>query len=146
MCSYCGCEAETVISELMADHAEIALMVDHVNAALARGNRTAAAATCGEIAQLFSAHARKEEEGLFAALRSDPLAAEAVRELESEHRQLELSLEKAARGLSAPADIFLALATLLDHANREDTDVFPVALQVLPDSAWERIQATSASN
>lgn len=140
VCSYCGCEAESVIAELMADHADIALRVDKVNAALAVGDRDAAMTICAEIAALFSAHTRKEEAGLFAELQLDTLATSTIGELEAEHRQLEESLAKAAAGAAAAEDVFLALESLLDHANREDTDVFPVALQVLPDAAWDRVK------
>jgi hypothetical protein len=45
----------------------------------------------------------------------------------------------AAGDLSA---IGRTLAALLDHAEREDTDLFPAALLLLPDDAWLRINKT----
>ena len=137
MCSYCGCESEAVIAELMGEHAAIASMVDQVSAALHRGDRSEAESVCARIGAMFARHGRMEEDGLFSELRADPIATGTVAELEQDHRRL---YEGLARVPTASAgEILEMLAELLDHANREDTDVFPTALQVLPDRAWERI-------
>ena len=137
MCSYCGCESEAVIAELMGEHAAIASMVDKVSAALHRGDRSGAESACAAIAAMFARHGRMEEDGLFSELGADPIATDTVAELEQDHRRL---YEGLARVPTASAgEILEMLAELLDHANREDTDVFPTALQVLPDRAWERI-------
>ena len=137
MCSYCGCESEAVIAELMGEHAAIASMVDQVSAALHRGERAEAESVCAGIAAMFARHGRMEEDGLFSELRADPIATDTVAELERDHQRLYDGLARVPT--ASAGEILDMLAELLDHANREDTDVFPTALQVLPDRAWERI-------
>lgn len=138
MCSYCGCEGEAVIAELMADHARLAELARLVRQALAEGRASEAAENCARMAALFTAHGAKEETGLFAQLRLDPIATGAVEQLEAEHRHLESALLAGPRALGAAA-LVEALDLLAAHAEREDTDVFPVALQVLPDEAWAKM-------
>jgi hypothetical protein len=87
---------------------------------------------------LFAVHSQLEEEGLFAELMTDPLATDAISELTAEHRSLQSGLAALASG--APDASLSTLDTLVVHADREDTDVFPVALQILPNSAWERVK------
>lgn len=138
MCSYCGCESETVISELMGEHATISALAREVQAALHQGDRGRAERACAEIASLFSVHGQKEERGLFTELALDSLATATVAELAADHRRLDAALA-AAPGMDEKA-IASVLDDLLGHANREDTDVFPTALQILPDDAWERVK------
>ena len=144
MCSYCGCEAEAVIAELMADHAQLANLAHLARQALVDGDLGIANEQCARIARLFAVHGKKEEEGLFAELRLDPIATEAVEELEAEHRRLDSALSTGPSDLGAAgfADILDLLAA---HAEREDTDVFPVALQVLPNEAWDRMAKAQES-
>ncbi len=142
MCSYCGCEAEAVIAGLMAEHARLAELSRLLRQALADGDAELAATSCAEMAALFAAHVAKEEQGLFAELALDPIATGAVAELEAEHRQLDAALAAgpAQQGTDGLIDTLDLLAA---HADREDTDVFPVALQVLPNGAWERMAKAS---
>ncbi len=98
MCSYCGCEAEAVISQLMEDHAEIASMVRDVRSAAASGQAGVAKDICAKISSLFAVHSQLEEEGLFAELMSDPLATDAISELTTEHRSLQSGLAALASG------------------------------------------------
>jgi hemerythrin-like domain-containing protein len=144
VCSYCGCGAEAVIAELMAEHAQLAELSRLLRRALADGEAELAAVRCAELAAFFAAHGAKEEQGLFAELALDPIATAAVAELSAEHRQLDGAF---AAGLPARGEgaIIAALDLLAAHADREDTDVFPVALQVLPDGAWERMAKASQS-
>jgi hypothetical protein len=126
-----------VIAELMSEHAAMALMAGQVGAALQAGDRQRALAVCAEISALWERHGHKEELGLFAELRADPIATGTVAELEQDHRRLSAALAGAAG--ATQGELLSTLAELLDHANREDTDVFPTALQVVPDLAWERV-------
>lgn len=137
MCSYCGCDSEALVAELMQDHERIGTLVIQANAALADGDPDRAAALCGRIARLFEAHGAKEEDGLFSELRGEGLAVDSVARLESEHRELEIGLALLAAGdLRALGRV---LAQLVDHAGREDTDLFPAALMLLSNEAWVRV-------
>jgi hemerythrin-like domain-containing protein len=122
----------------MEDHAEIASMVRDVRSAAASGQAGVAKDICAKISSLFAVHSQLEEEGLFAELMSDPLATDAISELTTEHRSLQSGLAALASG--APDASLSTLDALVVHADREDTDVFPVALQILPNPAWERVK------
>ncbi|HET9733375.1 MAG TPA: hemerythrin domain-containing protein [Acidimicrobiales bacterium] len=137
MCSYCGCESEAVIAELMAEHEQIRDLAHRAKAALTSGDVTTTASFCADIGRLFAAHDSKEEAGLFAELTADGEAAGAVSDLVGEHRALEAALENLAGGDVAGLDG--VLTRLLDHAAREENDLFPAALQLLADGAWARI-------
>jgi hypothetical protein len=137
MCSYCGCESEAVVAELMAEHETVGLMARRASTALATGDRRTTLDTCAEIAALFDAHGGKEEAGLFAELRAEGLAVDVVRGLEADHRRIEVGLALLAAGDTS--HLGQVLAELLDHAEREDSDLFPAALQLLPNDAWSRI-------
>jgi len=138
MCSYCGCESETVIAELMADHEGIALLARAANTALAGGDVVGAVSACREIAAIFDHHGAKEEAGLFAEWQAERLDADVTARLEADHRRLELGLAQMAAGDTSHLD--QVLADLLEHAGREDTDLFPAALALLPNDAWSRIR------
>lgn len=137
MCSYCGCESEQLVAELMADHERMATLAQQANAALDQGDAGRATELCALIAGLFDVHGAKEEDGLFAELRGEELAVESVARLEAEHRELEVGLAILAAGdLSALGRV---LGRLVDHAGREDTDLFPAALMLLSNEAWLRV-------
>lgn len=138
MCSYCGCESRAVLVDLMSEHASIAYLAQQAVCALAAGEVTSAVLRCGEIARLFAAHGAKEEAGLFAEWRAAGLDADAIERLESDHRGLRSGLAALAAGDTGR--LRQVLDNLLEHANREDSDLFPAALQLLPDHAWARVQ------
>ena len=138
MCSYCGCESEAVVAELMAEHETVGLLARRATTALAAGDRSTAVGTCGEIAALFDAHGSKEEAGLFAELVAEGLATDVVRGLEADHRRIEIGLALLAAGDTS--HLGHVLADLVDHAEREDSDLFPAALQLLPNDAWARVK------
>lgn len=137
MCSYCGCDSEAVIAELMADHEQMALRARQAIAALERGDVSGAVSACGEIAAAFDGHGAKEEAGLFAEWRTKALDASAIDHLEDDHRRLGIGLALLAAG--DITHLGQVLAELVGHAGREDTDLFPAALGLLPNDAWARI-------
>lgn len=139
MCSYCGCEAEPVIRSLMSDHAAIATRARRIRGALADNHLDAARRDVAELASFFEHHGRVEEAGLFAQLREAGEAAGEVTGLEGDHRRL-------IAGLSRPdlvehrQDLEQLLAELLAHAEVEDNDLFPFAMQVLPNPCWALVE------
>lgn len=137
MCSYCGCESERVIAELMAEHERIGLLCREARAAVDQGDGDRGVSLCREIAGLFDVHAGKEQDGLFRELRDEELAGDVVARLENDHRALVVGLAVLAAGDLTDMDRVLAL--LVDHAEREDSDLFPAALQLVPNKAWSRI-------
>jgi len=137
MCSYCGCDSEGLVAQLMEDHDRIGALVVQANTALDSNDFEGAARVSAQIARLFERHGAKEEDGLFAELRAEGVAVDSVAELESEHRALQVDLAVLAAGdVTALGRV---LTQLLDHAGREDTDLFPAALTLLSNEAWVRI-------
>jgi hemerythrin-like domain-containing protein len=97
-----------------------------------------AAGLTQELAEVFARHSRSEEAGLFAQLQQKGEAVEEVDRLVGEHRRLRPSL--AAEDLvSDPKRLRQLLAELALHAEVEDNDLFPFAIQMLPDSCWSEL-------
>ena len=137
MCSYCGCEAEAVLAELMEDLARIAGLAAGAISARAAGDDEEAVVLCAQIAALFEVHADIEEQGVLAefAVAWGPDAA--LSEVLDDHVGLRPALAALAAGELDGLEA--TLARLVRHADREDTDVFPAAMLLLPNPAWARI-------
>ena len=136
MCSYCGCEAEPVVNTLMDDHAAIGVQARRITEELDDRHFHRAEELVAELAGFFDHHARMEEAGLFAQLRRAGEATEEVDRLVGEHRRLLGGLRRpdVAEG---PHELRTLLMDLLRHAEVEDTDLFPFAMQVLPNPSWD---------
>lgn len=135
MCSYCGCEAEPVIERLMDDHALISDLSYRIRDALASGRLGDAESLTGRLASEFERHTRIEEGGLFAQMREAGEAAEEVDGLIADHERLRPAL--AQPGLTRdPGRLLERLAEVTRHAEIEDNDLFPFALQQLPNERW----------
>lgn len=138
MCSYCGCEAEPLITALMDDHALIADLAYRVGQAVDSGDTGTAGLLMAELAGRFEVHSLTEDAGLFAELSAAGEAPGEVERLLADHRRLRPLL--ASPGLPGDPDrLRAALADLEQHAQMEDNDLFPYALQVLPAAGWDRI-------
>ncbi|HET9070272.1 MAG TPA: hemerythrin domain-containing protein [Acidimicrobiales bacterium] len=137
MCSYCGCEAEPAVRALMAEHDRIADLAYRARAASVGGDPQAGA-LLAEVAAAFADHSRGEEAGLFAQLRLAGEGVEEVDELEAQHRRLRAALADPTLA-GRPTDLVAVLAELAEHAEREDDDLFPFALQRLPDESWSAL-------
>ena len=72
MCSYCGCEAEAVIAELMADHAQLASLAHLARQAIAGGELGVATEQCTRIARYspFTGRRRRASSPSFGWTRS----------------------------------------------------------------------------
>lgn len=140
MCSYCGCEAESVVAALMADHAIIADLAYRVRRALDEGLLGEAADLTAQLGEAFEGHSLEEEAGLFAQLRSAGEALEEVGLLIEDHRRLRPALSDPA-AVDDPERLLGLLDELTRHAEVEDNDLFPFAMQQLPDACWSALTA-----
>ena len=140
MCSYCGCEAEPVIEELMADHADISDMAYRILGAVERGDAPTAERVLVEVADRFARHSEMEEAGLFAQLRATGEAVEEVERLTGDHRRFRTELRQPGL-VRRPAELRSLLMDLTVHAETEDDDLFPFAIQVLPALQWDSLNA-----
>lgn len=139
MCSYCGCEAEPVIALLMDDHSRIASLVRDAEKYLETGDVDGAVESAAGIQVMFGRHSRMEEKGLFAQLQAAGEAIEEISALIVEHRKITAGLSAAA---GARDGVLLArvLQLLTSHAQTEDNDLFPFALQRLPNEGWGLVE------
>jgi hemerythrin-like domain-containing protein len=135
MCSYCGCEAEPVIERLMDDHALIGDLIYRIRDAVASGRDGEARSVTARLAAEFERHTRIEEAGLFAQLREAGEALEEVDALIADHRLLRPALAEADLAAD-PARLGELLDEVVRHAEVEDNDLFPFALQQLPNERW----------
>lgn len=144
MCSYCGCEAQPSVAALMKDHGVIADLCYEINRALLAGDADRVRPMVEELAARFGAHSLAEESGLFAELRAAGEATAELDRLVDDHVHLRERLAERAptRG---PEQLRATLADLARHAETEDSDLFPFALQALPASAWARINRAVAA-
>ena len=138
MCSYCGCEAEPVIKALMEEHASIALGVRRARMAIVGGRTDEARAAVAALSDELDRHSRGEEAGLFAQLKLAGEALDEVRRLEVEHVQLRCALADVT-AVTRPEELEDLFELLTRHAETEDDDLFPFALQRLPDRAWAAV-------
>lgn len=85
----------------------------------------------------FSHHAAVEEAGLFAQLTAAGEAVEEVALLVAQHRRITADL---TTGTSSPQWLRGVLAELTLHAEIEDNDLFPYAMQMLPNDRWGLVE------
>lgn len=137
MCSYCGCESEPAVDALMREHEELAHLMHEITR-LARTAPKLARAKLTELASSFAEHAQTEEEGLFARLTASGEATEVVVRLLEDHVRLVAGLS-ATDLLARPVAMRELFAELTEHAEREESDLFPYALQALSPSSWDEI-------
>lgn len=140
MCSYCGCEAEAVVAGLMADHAVIADLVYRIRRTLEDRRFDQARDLTAHLAEAFEGHSFEEEAGLFAQLRAAGEAIEEVEDLIGDHRCLRPALSDPA-AVDDPQRLLLLLDDLMRHAEIEDNDLFPFAMQQLPDACWSALSS-----
>jgi hypothetical protein len=141
MCEYCGCRGVPPISELMEEHDVILVDAHEVRTALRSGDRGEVVERLRHLAAHLDPHVRREEVGVFAALREHPEWAEEVELLEGEHRDLDAGI--AALDVLDPSfdrDVLALLVDLEAHVERENLGIFPVSVVTLGARGWEVVQ------
>lgn len=126
---------------LMADHAEIADLVYRIGKTLDGRLWSDATALTARLADVFERHSRAEEAGLFAQLQRAGEAREEVAQLVAEHQHLRAALSHPDPAADSHG-LRLLLEELGRHAAIEDNDLFPYAMQQLPDECWAELMPT----
>lgn len=142
MCSYCGCEAEKVIKSLTDEHQEIATVARNIVDSLDQYDIESAASLTARLAVLFDRHGRSEEEGLFRQLLLAGEAVEEVEKLLKDHLKFRTGFFDPTATL-LPEKLRQLIQELSDHAELEETDLFPYAWQVLPGVSWDLVEESS---
>ena len=145
MCEHCGCRGVQPIAELMDEHIALLDEAHHVRRALGEGDRSAASAHLDDLVRHLAQHVRREERGVFAALRADGEFVEEVEQLEGEHRGFDAAI--AALDPDAP-DVEARVAQLFreldDHVERENLGIFPVSVVTLGATGWGLVDRAHA--
>jgi hemerythrin-like domain-containing protein len=141
VCEYCGCRQVEPLADLMDEHLRLLEIAGDLRRALEAGDRAAAAERRVELVDLLTVHTRREEAGIFAALRSQGDYVDEVDALESEHVTLDQAV--AALDLDAPDAVGMlerVVADLSDHIDKENLGIFPVAVVTLGATGWEVVE------
>jgi len=124
----------------MDEHYRLLDLSTDIRAALDRGAAPAAWTGLGELAAQLLPHVRREERGLFAALREQGEFATEVAALEDEHASLdELLSDLDLRAPDFEGRVRAMLDELATHIDRENLGVFPVAVVTLSASGWQLV-------
>ena len=147
MCEYCGCREVQPVGELMDEHAALMDEARHVRQALTSGDTTLATARLTRLAGHLARHVRREEAGIFSALRDKGEFLDELSELEAEHRQF----DEVVAGLDAgsadyAAEVLRLFHDLGEHVEREDLGIFPVSVVTLGAAGWRLVDQAHAES
>jgi hemerythrin-like domain-containing protein len=137
MCEYCGCRGVPPIAELMDEHSALVDQAGQVRRELEGGDPAAAMARLTHLVSHLQRHVRREEDGIFRAMRATGEFVDEIDALEGEHRDFAATI--ADLDVDA-ADFGPRVARLLDdldvHVEREDLGIFPVSVVTLGATGW----------
>ena len=145
MCEYCGCRGNEAIGELMAEHDALKDDADRVRTAMSTGDRDTARTAVIDLVGRLESHVRREERGIFAALREHGEFADEVAALEAEHRHFDTAIDDLAPdGTEFDVQVRALLEELDRHIEREDLGIFPVSVVTLGASGWALVEQAHA--
>jgi hypothetical protein len=138
MCSYCGCQAITVIKLLTLQHEEIINKLGQVRRAAEKNDLAATQSFAYELANLLDPHSAFEEGGLFAALKLDDEFVEPLVKLTLEHKKIDGLVGGIIEG---DISVVGELDTLLrNHISNEENGIFPASVLTLDGTIWDQIE------
>jgi hypothetical protein len=130
----------------MDEHTALVDSAYGVRQALRYDDRVTALSLLADVLPRLRRHVRREEDGIFRALRDSGEFLDEVDALEGEHGDLEKAiagLDPEAPGL--PAAITRLLDDLGAHIDREDYGIFPVSVVTLGAAEWTIVDDTHAA-
>jgi hemerythrin-like domain-containing protein len=140
MCEYCGCRQIEPLAELMDEHLALLDVSGDIRRRLMHRDRDRAMELLHDIGGLLDRHVRREEDGVFTALRQTGEFTDEVDDLEAEHRDFESQIAALYEHADDFADrVDRLLTDLAHHMDREDLGVFPVSTVTLHASGWDLV-------
>jgi hemerythrin-like domain-containing protein len=141
MCEHCGCREIEPIAELMDEHYALIDEGHQVRRAMSVGDRATALTHLESLVRHLDRHVRREEVGIFAALRAQDEFLEEVDQLEKEHR----SFDEAISDLDPEGPEFERMVSDLlhdldQHVDRENLGIFPVSVVTLGEQGWAMVE------
>jgi hemerythrin-like domain-containing protein len=140
MCEHCGCRQVAPLGELMDEHLALLDLAADVRAALGRDDRAATVELLGRFAHHLGSHVRREEDGVFTAIRDTGEYVEEIDDLERDHADFDAQI--AALDLDHPdvdAHLTSLFTHLSEHIDREDLGIFPVSVVTLGAQGWDTV-------
>ncbi|WP_350277867.1 hemerythrin domain-containing protein [Kribbella sp. HUAS MG21] len=128
------------IADLMDEHVELLRLSNEIRVLLAAGDRVGVETKLAELGRRLAPHVRREERGVFAALKEQGDFAAEVRALEADHLAFDRAL--AELDIAAPdfdRQVRELLAELSLHIDRENLGIFPVTVVTLGAEGWETV-------
>ena len=124
----------------MDEHTALVDRADHIRRSLVSGSPGTAMSGLTDLVAHLRRHVRREEDGIFRALRDAGEFVDEIDALQEQHRAFETAIAE----LSADASDFETAAThLLDdleaHVMREDYGIFPVSVVTLGATGWATV-------
>ena len=138
MCEYCGCRGVRPIAELMDEHSALVDQAHYVRRDLSAGDAAAAMSGLTDLVADLDRHVRREEDGIFRAIRTTGEFLDEVDALEGEHRDFAVAI--AALDVDATdfaPQVTRLLDDLAEHVEREDLGIFPVSVVTLGARGWQ---------
>jgi hemerythrin-like domain-containing protein len=145
MCEYCGCRQIEPLAELMDEHMALLDVASDVEIAIRHREHDRALAGLRRLNELLDRHVRREEEGVFTALRQTGEFLDEVAELEQEHDDFHsglAALDPADPEFAAKVDAMFR--HLSDHIDKEDLGIFPVSVVTLGATGWDIVTSVHA--
>jgi hemerythrin-like domain-containing protein len=140
MCEYCGCRQIEPLAELMDEHIALLDVASDVEIALRHRDHPRAVQHLQRLADLLDRHVRREEDGVFTALKDTGEFLEQIAELEQEHDDFHARVATLDPADPAFTDHVAAMFRhLSDHIDKEDLGIFPVSVVTLGASGWDTV-------
>ena len=128
------------ISELMDEHTALSNEAHGVRQALSAGDLEAAVSLLAALVEHLNRHVRREETGIFAALKDQGDFRDEVAALEGEHRDFDATIADLDPSATDYDERVLTMLDDLDiHVEREDLGIFPVSVVSLGATGWQTI-------
>jgi hypothetical protein len=122
----------------MDEHTALVEQASHVRHELGSGDPPATTARLADLVAHLDRHVRREEDGIFRAMRTAGEFVDEIDELEGEHRDLAAAVAALDSGSADfPAQVADLLDDLAVHVEREDLGIFPVSVVTLGATGWE---------
>ena len=140
MCEHCGCRQVEPLAELMDEHFALLDQASDVRQAMGQRDRTRTLELLHELAARLDRHVRREEDGVFTALKETGEFVDEVVELEQEHQDFDSAI--AALDPDDPGfeeGVRTLFAHLSDHIDKENLGIFPVSVVTLGARGWDTV-------
>jgi hemerythrin-like domain-containing protein len=131
----------------MDEHDALMDEAHQVRQAMSAGDHARAVTLLADLVGHLGRHVRREEAGVFSALRDVGEFLDELAELEAEHRQF----DAVVAGLDVEAADFASVVSRLldelgEHVEREDLGIFPVSVVTLGAAGWRTVESARAAS